>query len=137
MVKKRRKGLALLFGMTLMLTSASVLMPGCSSSKVAKSEANRILTYEEMLDHLKVSEEERPLIEKVVNSRTYIVYKDVHAEYQKLLKTMSREETDKTSTGKTHSEMFKALTSSMTTLNLSPNVVAVVLASVGCSDFNN
>ena len=136
MHKKRGKSLALMFGMVLMLTSASVLMPGCSSSKVAKSEANRVLTHEEMLDHLKVSKEERPLVEKVMNSRTYIVYKDVHAEYQKLLKTMSREEADKTSTGKTHSEMFKALTSSMTTLDLSPKVIAAVLASVGCKESN-
>ena len=84
MHKKRGKSLALMFGMALMLTSASMMLPGCSSNKVAKSEANRVLTHEEMLDYLKVSKEERPLVEKVVNSHEFHLYTMTNLEYQKL-----------------------------------------------------
>lgn len=70
MIKKRGKSLALMLGMALTLTSACVLMPGCSSDNEPTNEfkqenAPSIRSFDEVLDYLKISEQDRALIDSI------------------------------------------------------------------------
>lgn len=108
MVSKKRKSLALMFGMALATMSVSALMPGCSSKESTNVAEENLMpsmkTFEETLDYLKVDEKERKRIDSLATTDVYINYSESFADYQEAMKTISWEEFKQTDEGKAYSK---------------------------------
>lgn len=108
MVSKKRKSLALMFGMALATMSVSALMPGCSSKESTNVAEENLMpsmkTFEETLDYLKVDEKERKRIDSLATTDVYINYSESFADYQEAMQTMSWEEFRQTDEGRVYAE---------------------------------
>ena len=118
-----------------MVLAFVVILSGCSSSR--EITANRPMTYEETLDYLKVNKKERKIIEKITQSREFLMYVKMDEEYQKLKEEMGQEKAEKTKLGEMRFEMFKSIARTMDILDLSSNAMAAVWSKVSYEQSEN
>ena len=95
------------------------------------------MTYEETLDYLKVNKKERKIIEKITQSREFLMYVTMDEEYQKLKEEMGQEKAEKTKLGEMRFEMFKSIARTMDILDLSSNAMAAVWSKVSYEQSEN
>ena len=114
-----------------------VIISGCSSSRTMGITTNQPMTYEETLDYLKVNKKERKIIEKITQSREFLMYVKMDEEYQKLKEAMGQEKAEKTKLGEMRFEMFKSIARTMDILDLSSNAMAAVWSKVSYEQSEN